>query len=92
MGDLFGGDFPVLRLLADIQSAHVQEHGVVDAIEHAHKHIYAELFLKFDDFQLQMLVIPGARRPESIRDSMLAIRCKLAPDEMLELSSVSGDS
>jgi diketogulonate reductase-like aldo/keto reductase len=40
----------------------------------------------------QMLVIPGARRPESIRDSMLAIRCKLAPDEMLELSSVSGES
>ena len=40
----------------------------------------------------QMLVIPGARRPESIRDSMLAIGCKLDPDEMLELSSVSGES
>ena len=38
----------------------------------------------------QMLVIPGARRPESIRDSMLALGCKLAPDEMLELSRVSG--
>jgi diketogulonate reductase-like aldo/keto reductase len=39
----------------------------------------------------QMLVIPGARRPESIRDSMRAIRCKLDPDEMLELSSGSGE-
>ncbi len=40
----------------------------------------------------QMLVIPGARRPESIRDSMLAIQCKLEPDEMLELSSGSEES
>lgn len=40
----------------------------------------------------QMLVIPGARRPESIRDSMLAIRCTLDPDEMLALSSWSGAS
>jgi aryl-alcohol dehydrogenase-like predicted oxidoreductase len=40
----------------------------------------------------QMLVIPGARRPESIRDSMRALRCKLGPDEMLELSSVPLES
>ena len=40
----------------------------------------------------QMLVIPGARRPESIRDSMRAIGCTLDPDEMLELSSGSGES
>ena len=39
----------------------------------------------------RMLVIPGARRPESIRDSMLAIRSTLDPDEMLELSSWSGE-
>jgi aryl-alcohol dehydrogenase-like predicted oxidoreductase len=39
-----------------------------------------------------MLVIPGARRPESIRDSMRAIGCTLDPDEMLELSSVSLES
>jgi aryl-alcohol dehydrogenase-like predicted oxidoreductase len=39
----------------------------------------------------QMLVIPGARRPESIRDSMRAIRCPLDPDEMLELSRGSGE-
>jgi aryl-alcohol dehydrogenase-like predicted oxidoreductase len=40
----------------------------------------------------QMLVIPGARRPESIRDSMLTLGCKLDPDEMLELSSVPLES
>jgi aryl-alcohol dehydrogenase-like predicted oxidoreductase len=40
----------------------------------------------------RMLVIPGARRPESIRDSMRAMGCKLDPDDMLELSSGSGES
>ena len=40
----------------------------------------------------QMLAIPGARRPEAIRDSMLAIGCKLNDEEMLELSSWSGEA
>ena len=38
----------------------------------------------------QMLAIPGARRPEAIRDSMQALGCTLDQAEMLELSSWSG--
>jgi pyridoxine 4-dehydrogenase len=38
------------------------------------------------------LVIPGARRPEAIRDSMLAIGCELDGEEMRELSSWSEQS
>jgi aryl-alcohol dehydrogenase-like predicted oxidoreductase len=38
----------------------------------------------------QMLPIPGARRPEAIRDSMRAVGCTLSPEEMRELSSWAG--
>jgi aryl-alcohol dehydrogenase-like predicted oxidoreductase len=36
----------------------------------------------------QMLVIPGARRPESIHDSMRAVGVELSPAELAELSTV----
>jgi aryl-alcohol dehydrogenase-like predicted oxidoreductase len=36
----------------------------------------------------QMLVIPGARRPESIRDSLRATGVALSPSELAELSTV----
>ena len=47
--------------------------GSLTPVEHAHEHVGAELFLDFDDLELQALVIPGVDVRVQLVEEMAAV-------------------
>ena len=54
---LLGMDFPTIALLRHVQPAHVDRQRIVQAEEHPHEDVDAQLPLDFDDLQLQGLEV-----------------------------------